>query len=177
MKRKAILFSALLAVALAAGVSGISGQPRDEPGWGMMGPGWGPGIMGRDRMGGPRGMMGMGCPMMGFGDDEFSSFTEGRIAFIKAELGITDAQKGVWDAYVQALKTNLASMEAMHQQMRNVFDAKSPVERLDATIAAMDGRLSAFKEMRPALAKLHDALDAKQREAANELLTIMGCMM
>ena len=65
MKRKAILFSALLAVALAAGVSGISGQPRDEPGWGMMGPGWGPGMMGRDRMGGPRSMMGMGCPMMG----------------------------------------------------------------------------------------------------------------
>jgi hypothetical protein len=58
-------------------------------------------------------------------------FTEGRIAFIKAELGITDAQNAVWDGYVQALKANLASMQSMHQQMRTLFDAKSPVERLD----------------------------------------------
>ena len=177
MKRKAILFSALLAVGLAAGVSSISGQPRGERGWGMMGPGWGPGMW-RDGAGGPRGMMGMGCPMPGFGyDDEGASFTEGRIAFIKAELGITDAQRSAWDGYVQALKTNLASMQAMHQQMRTSFEAKSPVERLDARIAAMDGRLSALKEMKPALVKLHDTLDAKQRAAADELLTVMGCMM
>ena len=144
----------------------------------MMGPAWGPGMMGRDRVGGPRGMMGMGCPMLGFGDDsEGASFTEGRIAFIKAELGITDAQKSAWDGYVQALKTNLASIQAMHQQMRTLFEAKSPVERLDARIAAMEGRVSAFKEMKPALAKLYDALDVKQRDAADELLTVMGCMM
>ena len=131
--------------------------------------------MGRDRVGGPRGMMGMGCPMLGFGgDNEGASFTEGRIAFIKAELGITDAQKSAWDGYMQALKKNLASMQAMRQQMRTLFEAKSLVERLDARIAAMEGRVSALKEMKPALAKLCDALDAKQRDAADELLTVMA---
>jgi hypothetical protein len=176
MKRKAILLSALLAAGL--GVGNISAQPRGSDGWGMMEPGWRSGMMGRDWPRGRVGMMGMGCPMLGFGDDDDgASFAEGRIAFIKAELGITDAQKSAWDGYVQALKTNLASMQAMHQQMRTLFDAKSPVERLDARIATMEGRLSALKEMKPALAKLYDALDAKQREAADEFLTVMGCMM
>jgi hypothetical protein len=175
MKYKAILFSALFA---AAGVGNISAQPRGSQGWGMMEPGWGPGMMGRGWPGARGGMMGMGCPMLGFGDDdEGASFAEGRIAFIKAELGITDAQKSAWDGYVQALKTNLASMQAMHQQMRTLFEAKSPVERLDARIATMEGRLSALKEMKPALATLHETLDVKQREAADELLTVMGCMM
>jgi hypothetical protein len=176
MKRKAILLSALLAAGL--GVGNISAQPRGYQGWGMMEPGRGPGMMGRGWPGARGGMMGMGCPMLGFGDeDDSASFAEGRIAFIKAELGITDAQKSAWDGYVQALKTNLASMQAMHQQMRTLFEAKSPVERLDARIATMEGRLSALKEMKPALATLHETLDVKQREAADELLTVMGCMM
>ena len=177
MKTKAILLSAILAVGLAAGASTISGQPRGGAGGGM-GPGWGPGMMGRDWPAGPRGMMGMGCPMFGFGyDDEATGFTEGRIAFIKAELGITDAQKAVWDGYAQTLKTNFVSMQGMHQQMRTLFEAKSPVERLDARIAAMDGRLNALKEMKPALAKLYEGLDSKHREKADELLTVVGCMM
>jgi hypothetical protein len=41
----------------------------------------------------------------------------------------------------------------------------------------MEGRLSALKEMRPALAKLYNALDGKQHDKADELLTVMGCMM
>lgn len=178
MKRKAILLSAILTVGLAAGASIIAGQPRSGSGWGMMGRGWGPGMMGQDWSAGRRGMMGMGCPMFGFGlDDETNSFTEGRIAFIKAELGIMEAQKAVWDGYVQSLKTNFASMQGMHQQMLALLETKSPIERLDARITTMDERLKALKEMKPALVKLYDALDAKQREKADELLTVMGCMM
>jgi hypothetical protein len=144
----------------------------------MMEPGYGPGMMGRAWPGARHGMMGMGCPMLGLGDeDEGASFAQGRIAFIKAELGITDAQKAVWDSYVEALKSNLANMQAMHQQMRRLLEAKTPVERLDGRIAAMEARLSSLKDMKPALAKLYEALDAKQREAADDLLTVMGCMM
>ena len=42
-----------------------------------------------------RGMM-AGCPMMG---DGMSTHAEGRVAFLRAELGIIEAQKPVWDAY------------------------------------------------------------------------------
>ena len=64
------------------------------------------GAFAQGQMPGPmagRGMVGMGmmrmmaeCPMMMGGD--MASHAEGRIAFLKAELAITDAQKAVWDA-------------------------------------------------------------------------------
>jgi hypothetical protein len=140
---------------------------------GMMGPGYGPGMMGNYGAG----MMG-GCGMMGAtADGQTSTFAAGRTAFIKAELGITDAQKSAWDAYAEKLKTNLQSMQGMWQTMKAVFEAKTPADRLDAQIAAMDSRLTALKDIKPALAKLYDELSADQKKKADELLTGMGCMM
>ena len=127
-----------------------------------------------------RDMMGMmrDCPMMGMmmGADT-SSFAEGRIAFLRAELVITDAQKAVWETYAAALKKNLQGMQAMRQTMMKVMEAKTPVERLDAHITTMDGRLAALKEVKPALAALHAALSAEQKKKADQILTGMGCMM
>ena len=140
---------------------------------GMMGPGYGPGMMGNY---GP-GMMG-GCPMMATTTDgKVSTFAEGRIAFLKAELGITDAQKSVWDAYAETIKGNLQSMQGMWQTMKTVFEGKTPADRLDAQIAAMDSRLAALKEIKPVLAKLYAALSDEQKKKADEMLTGMGCMM
>ena len=68
------------------------------------------------------GMMG-GCPMMG-PNGQASTFIDGRIAFLKAELAITDAQKSAWDAYADATKRNLQSMQGMWQTMKTVFDGK-----------------------------------------------------
>jgi hypothetical protein len=184
MKRTALLFSTILLTAMIA-ASGIvlaqQGGGRG-PGWGMgqdmMGPGWGRGMMGGDWGNGRRGMMGGGCPMIAFGDDgETTTFIDGRLAFLKAELKITDAQKAAWDGYAKALQDNLETMKSMHQLMRTAFDAETPVERLDSRIAAMETRLNALKDMQPALSTLYDALDASQRESADEMLTVMGCMM
>ncbi|WP_170937195.1 MULTISPECIES: Spy/CpxP family protein refolding chaperone [Rhodomicrobium] len=177
MTRKAMLAAAILAMGLAAGAGSALTQQRG-PGF-MMGEGWGRGMMGREGHMGPRGMMGMGgCPMMAFDDDgETATFAAGRIAFLKAELGITDAQKDVWDAYALALQANLDSMRGMHLTMQSVFEAKTPVERLDAQLAAMDGRVNALKQIRSPLAKLYEALGGEQRKKADDVLTGMGCMM
>jgi hypothetical protein len=151
-----------------------------------MGPGYGPGMMGPGMMGpgyGPGrgsgwGMMGGGCGMMGTtADGRAETFGTGRIAFLKAELGITDAQKAAWDGYADALKRNLQSMQGMWQTMQAVFEAKTPVERLDARVTAMESRLAALKEVKPALASLYAALSDDQKKKADELLTEMGCMM
>ncbi len=140
---------------------------------GMVGPGYGPGMMGTW---GP-GMMG-GCPMMGTTTDgKISTFADGRIAFLKAELGITDAQKSVWDPYAEKIKGNLQNMQGMWQTMKTVFEAKTPADRLDAQIVAMDSRLAALKEIKPALEKLYAALSDEQKKKADEVLTGMGCMM
>jgi hypothetical protein len=179
MKTCRLLFSAVLLTTLVSS-AGAFAQPG--PGRGM-----GPGMMGSgqgmmdERWGnGPRGMMGMGagCPMMAFGDDgETSTYVDGRLAFLKTELKITDAQKDAWDGYATALKKNLGTMKSMHQLMQTTFDARSPVERLEGRVAAMETRLGALKDMQPALAKLYETLDAKQKETADDVLTVMGCMM
>ena len=124
------------------------------------------------------GMMGMmrmmeNCPMMG----GMAAHAEGRIAFLKAELAITDQQKAAWDAYAVAIKKNLTGMQAMRETMMKVMQAKSPVERLDAHISAMDARLAALKELKPAVNTLYAALSEEQKKKADELLTGMGCMM
>jgi len=68
-------------------------------------------------------------------------------------------------------------MQGMWQTMKTVFDAKTPADRLDAQIAAMDSRLAALKEIKPALVNLYAALSAEQKKKADEMLTGMGCMM
>ena len=172
MNKKTLSFS-ILAVGLALGLTYAAAQQRG-PGWDMMGPGMmdGDSSMGRGRM---MGMMG-GCPMMG-ANGQPSSFIDGRVAFLKAELAITDAQKGVWEAYADATKRNLEGMQGMRQTMKTVFEAKNPVERLDAHLAAMESRINVLKDVRPALAKLYEALSTEQKKKADDILTGMGCMM
>ncbi len=166
MKRPTIALAALAAAGFMAVVVPSNAQ---QPGMGM-----------RDMPMGRGGMMGMrgDCPMMGMtmGGD-MSTFAEGRVAFLKAELAITDAQKAVWETYAAALKKNLQGMLAMRQTMMKVMEAKTPVDRLDAHISAMDGRLSSLKEVKPALNALYAALSTEQQKKADQILTEMGCMM
>ena len=171
MKRMNLAMMVLVAAGLLALGAPLRAQQagmgmRDMP----MGPGtmMGPGMM---RMMGD-------CPMMGMmmGADT-STFTEGRIAFLKAELAITDAQKAAWETYAAALKKNLQGMQAMRQTMLKVMEAKTPAVRLDAHIAAMDGRLASLKELKPALAAVYAALSDDQKKTADQILTGMGCMM
>ena len=55
--------------------------------------------------------------------------------------------------------------------------AKSPVERLELHIRAMESRVGALKEIKPALADLYAVLSDDQKKTANELLIGMDCMM
>jgi hypothetical protein len=120
----------------------------------------------------------MMADMMGMnGDAQMPAFSEGRIAFLKAELGITDAQKAAWDAYAAAIRSNLQSMQGMRQTMHAAYEAKTPVERLDAHLASMESRLKTLKDVKPALVALYQALGAEQQKKADELLTGMSCMM
>ena len=141
------------------GGAATQAQPQGPMSGGMMGPG----------------MMDMmaSCPMMGGS----TSHAEGRIAFLKAELAITDAQNAAWEAYAAQIRKNLTSMQDMQKTMMSMMDAKSPVERIDARIAMMEKRTQALKEIKPALAALYAGLSADQQKMADQLLTGMGCMM
>jgi hypothetical protein len=99
-----------------------------------------------------------------------------RIAFLKAELAITDGQKAPFDAYAAVLKDNLQNMRDMRQSMMGTMSAKTPVEHLDAHLAMMQGRVASLSDVKPKLEALYTALNATQKTKANKLLTGMGCM-
>ncbi len=138
-----------------------------------------PGMMrGRGMMRGMmhgRGMMEkMGhCPMGGGS----AAYTEGRLAFLKAELIITAEQKGAWEAYASALKKSREAIEGVHDAMMKAAQAASPAGRLDAHIAALEAKAATLKELKPALTALYAALGAEQKKKADELLAGAGCMM
>lgn len=178
MLKKSPVFGVVAAAVLAT--TSLISAPVQAQMWmmdrssgpGMMGQGYGPGMRGWGRA-----MMG-GCGPMAWSEDgPVATFTQGRIAFLKAELAITDDQSAVWNAYADALRNNFESMKGMWQTMKAAFDAKTPPERLDAHIAAMSVRLKAMQDIKPALDKLYAVLGDAQKKKADEILTGMGCMM
>ncbi len=153
-----------------AGMMGTGyGQGRGGPGW-MMGQGWG------------SGMMGAGCGMMGYrnGDSgaDYDSHVDGRVAFLKAELKITDAQSKVWDDYASAMRTNSQVMINMHKRMYEAFRQNngSVVRVLDLQIDGMKSHLASLERLKPATEALYKALSDDQRKKADEILPVMGCM-
>jgi hypothetical protein len=167
MRRISILSASILTGVLVLWVGASLAQQGPK---GPMAPG---GEMGAGRM------MGMSdCPMMSMmtGGAEMPAFGEGRIAFLRAELAITTAQQATWESYAAALKKNFASMQGLRQSMLTALEGKTPVERLDAHLAAIESRHGALKEIKPALVALYAALSDEQKKKADQILTGMGCM-
>ena len=64
---------------------------------------------------------------------------EGRVAYLKAELGITDAQLPQWNAFADAMRNGAKTMQsAMAANMGQGIPATAPA-RSDAMIAMMTG--------------------------------------
>src|SRR3990172_3524377 len=95
------------------------------------------------------GMIGS-CPMMG----GMSAYADGRVAFLKAELAITEAQEPVWGTYATALKRHLNRMLESEQIVMQVLEAKTPVERMRSYIKAMESRVASLKDFYPSLTPL-----------------------
>lgn len=179
----ASLLSALLAGPALAQRDGVARQ-GSGPGM-MMGQG---GMMGggSGMMGGGSGMMGSGmmggaCGMMMGGlaaDGELDTHVDGRVAFLEAELGITPDQQDVWDGYADALRSNADAMVSMHRKMRGAMGQQdgAPTARLDLHIDMMKSRLAALEALKPATEALYGALTPEQKQKANRLLPVMGCM-
>lgn len=166
-----------------AGPAGQTGPGVMGPGTmgpGMMGQGMGPGMMGWDRMmpmmrGGMMGPGMMGPGMMG-------QHVEGRIAFLRAELGITAAQEAQWNAFAEALRSSAQAMADMHQQtmpmMMSMMQAGPQAvplpQRLELHERMMASHLEALRRFRGAAGPLYSALDDRQKRIADGL--IMGMM-
>jgi len=129
---------------------------------------------------GPDGMMGyghMGPWMMGRGGQGASMCTamgshiEGRLAYIKTELKITQSQEPLWDSYASAAREHARAMTAHCSTMmaKHGAGSLSLPERLDQHEQFMAAQLEALRGMNKALKPLYAALDENQKRAAEEV--------
>jgi hypothetical protein len=118
------------------------------------------------------GMMGQGMmPIMGMGEH-----VEGRIAFLKAELKITDAQLPQWNSFADALRANAKRMSEMRNtttqggMMGQDGTSLSAPDRLDRMEKMMTAMLDALKATKSALGPLYAVLSDEQKKTADQLI-------
>lgn len=139
-------------------------------GWGR---GWGFGHMmgGGHRQG----------PMMGQGWQEgMLERIDGRLAFLKTELKITEAQKAAWNELATTIRdtaeTHNALMRGMMADMQGGEFFKKPLpERLTIRLTHMESRIEQIKGVQASVGKLYAVLDDSQKKVADEIaLPMMG---
>src|SRR5262245_53972913 len=143
--------------------------------------------------GGMMGMMGGKRPMMdmmqmmgmmrqsgdGIGGMETIDHVEGRIAFLRTELKITDAQQPAWNAFADALRTNAKTLGALRSSMMSQPGAgsQSLVDRLAIQEKWLAARLEGTRAMKSALTNLVATFSDDQKKGADELLAPQMGMM
>jgi hypothetical protein len=131
---------------------------------------------------GGMGMMGAGSGMMGPAMAQMMSpeRIEGRLAFIKTELKITDAQLPLWSALAEVLRANARAMKGNMDDMMSGPDGTGrPLpQRIEHHERMMTGHLDALRRFKAVLAPLYAALDDTQKRGADQLLMprMMGAM-
>jgi hypothetical protein len=125
-------------------------------------------MMGQGPMG-PGGMMSMMNMMMGA--QSGGEHTEGRIAFIKAELKITEAQMPQWNAFAEAVRGNAGSMAEMRKSMMAAQGGVSTLpDRLALEDKLVTAHLAALKKTEEALGQLYRMLTDDQKKVADSIV-------
>jgi hypothetical protein len=150
-----------------ANAAPAAGMPSGMPGGMGMGAGDMP-MMGMMRMMGANGMQMM------------AQHVEGRIAFLKTELKITDAQLPQWNVFADAMRDNAKAMQGMMQggMMMGMGQDGTLPDKLAAREKQLTARLDAIRKLKSAADPLYAALSADQKKTADEIMVSpMGVMM
>jgi len=154
-----------VAAAVATVVGGVAmaqgpGRMMDERGWGMWDEGMGWGMWRR----GP----------WQRGPDAMLDRVEGRLAFIKAELKISETQAPAWNALADAVR---AAAKHHNERMKALFSgeakAKTLPERLDAQEQFISVRLDEIKQIKGSLKSLYAVLSDDQKKEADYIVVPM----
>ena len=153
----------------ATGTPAAQGMPMGS----MPGSSGGMPMMGERQMGGMR-MMQMMRSM--------ADHVEGRIAFLKTELKITDAQQPLWNAVGDAMRANAKDVAAMMPMIQSMMQPSGTLpEKLAGREKAMTAHLEALRKLKSAIDPLYAALSDEQKKTADQLMVgpmgIMGMGM
>jgi hypothetical protein len=123
----------------------------------------------------------MGTPGSGMGAMATIDRVEGRIAFLRAELKITEAQASAWNAFAEALRTNAQKLgevrDSMMAQHAGQQQASTLADRLELQERWFLARLEGTRAIKSAFTSLYGTLSDDQKKTADELLSPhMGMM-
>ncbi|HWE20855.1 MAG TPA: Spy/CpxP family protein refolding chaperone [Hyphomicrobiaceae bacterium] len=134
--------------------------------------------------GGPGGRMGDGEWGMwgggpwGRGPDGMLDRVEGRLAFIKAELKITEAQAPAWNQLAESIR---AAARQHNERTKTAFGreegAKTLPERLEMHEQFVSARLDEIKQIKGSLANLYVVLSDAQKKEADDIVLPMAGMV
>lgn len=119
-------------------------------------------------------MMRMGSPQMGMAPMQGGSMPmgssaarlEGRIAFLRTELRITDAQAPAWEAFANTLRAGREHLDAARTALQDSTAATDPMARLEAFENHLRQRTEAIHTTRMAFTTLYAQLDDTQKRVA-----------
>lgn len=115
--------------------------------------------------------------MMGAQSGMMSSNVEGRIASLRTELKITDAQAPQWNRFADALRATAKSMNGMFEQMMSSDIEATLPGRLERHEKMLSAHLNVLKTLREAVEPLYAALSNDQKKTADQLrIGPMGMM-
>lgn len=100
-----------------------------------------------------------------------SDYIEGRIAFMHAELRITDSQMAAWTEFANVLRAN-AKRSAEAHGAKGQPAAMTTADRLDDQERRLAARLEGVRALKAAYGKLYAVLDDKQKKAADDLMAM-----
>lgn len=117
---------------------------------------------------GPQMMQTMPMTMQGHMIDLPADHIEGRIAYLHAELKITDAQMPAWTEFANVLRANAKRIEEA-QKAQAQRTTTTAADRLDDQERWLTARLENVKALKPTFTKLYAALDDSQKKIGDEL--------
>ncbi len=136
------------------------------------------GMMGQDR---PAGMMGSDTnemmsmmrnmmTMMSAQSGMMASNIEGRIASLKTELKITDAQAPAWNRFAEAMRAAAGSMGNMYEQTMQSGPAAILPARLERREKMIATHLSRVRALQDALKPLYASFNDDQKKIADGMM-------
>jgi LTXXQ motif family protein len=114
----------------------------------------------------------MGSRECGMGGMGTIDRVEGRIAFLRTELKITDTQSAAWNAFADTLRNNAKSLGQVRASMMSQAGTapQSLVDRLTLQEKWLAARLEGTRAMKSALTNLAGTLSDDQKKTADQLL-------
>ncbi len=102
---------------------------------------------------------------------------EGRIAYLKAELKITDSQSAPWNAFADTMRADANTMKTMRDEMMKGGMPTTMPDRMAAQHRMMSARIGMMERSEASIKALYASLSEDQRKAFDQMMSgPMGMM-